>query len=80
MAEPVGCGLRAARGSGLISPEPVRTPDGPRGHHLEPVPEPGTQDKPHNGRAAGRPRPEPAHETPRAEIKPETRYRNWPVD
>ena len=32
MAEPVGRGLRAARRSGLTSPEPVRTPHGPHGH------------------------------------------------
>ena len=39
MAEPPRRGLRAARRSGLTSPEPVRTPDGPRGHP-NPVPEP----------------------------------------
>ena len=32
MAQPLGRGLRAARRSGLTRPEPVRTPDGPRGH------------------------------------------------
>ena len=32
MAEPLGRHLRPARRSGLTSPEPVRTPDGPRGH------------------------------------------------
>ncbi len=45
-----------------------------------PVPEPGTQDKPHSRRAAGRPRPQAPRKTPRAGIKPETSYRNWPVD
>ena len=79
MAEPLGRGLRAARGSGLISPEPVSTPTAPAATQ-NPVPEPGTQDKPHSRRAAGRPRPESARETPRAGIKPETGYRNWPVD
>ena len=39
MAEPVGRGLRAARGSGLTSPEPVSTPHQPRGHP-EPLPRP----------------------------------------
>ena len=75
----MGRGLRAARGSGLTSPEPVSTPTAPAATQ-NPVPEPGTQDKPHSRRAAGRPRPESARETPRAGIKPETSYRNWPVD
>jgi hypothetical protein len=44
------------------------------------VSQPGTQDKPHSRRAAGRPRPESPGETPRAGIKPETGHRNWPVD
>jgi hypothetical protein len=44
MAEPLGCSLRAARRSGLTSPEAVRTPDGPRGHPepRPPNPEPRT--------------------------------------
>ena len=79
MAEPVGRGLRAARGSGLTSPEPVSTPTAPAATQ-NPALEPGTPDKPHSKRAAGRPRPESARETPPAEIKPETGYRNWPVD
>ena len=79
MAEPLGRRLRAARRSGLTSPEPVRTPTAPAATP-NPVPEPGTQDKPHSRRAAGRPRPESPRETPRAGIKPETSYRNWPVD
>ena len=41
MAEPVGRGLRAARRSGLTSPEPVRTSDGPSGHPETPDPGPG---------------------------------------
>ena len=65
--------------SGLTSPGPVSTPDG-RHSHPDPSPEPGTQDKPHNRPAAGRPRPESPRKTPRAGIKPETSYRNWPVD
>ena len=79
MAEPLGRGLRAARRSGLTSPEPVRTPDGPRSHP-NPAPEPGTQDKPHSRRAAGCSRPESPHKTPHAGIKTETSYRHWPVD
>ena len=42
MAEPLGRGLRAARGSGLISPEPVSTPTAPAATQ-NPVPEPGTR-------------------------------------
>ena len=71
--------LRPARRSGLTSPEPVRTPTAPTATP-NPVPEPGTPDKPQNRRAAGRPRPESPRKTPRAGIKPETSYRNWPVD
>ena len=47
MAEPLGRGLRAARRSGLTSPEPVRTPTAPAATQ-NPVPEPGTLDKPQN--------------------------------
>jgi hypothetical protein len=36
MAEPLGRGLRAARRSGLTSPEPVRTPDGPAATRTRP--------------------------------------------
>jgi hypothetical protein len=79
MAEPLGRDLRAARRSSLTSPEPVRTPTTPAAAQ-KPVPEPGTQDKPHSRRAAGRPHPESARETACAGIKPETSYRNWPVD
>ena len=79
MAEPLGRGLRAARRSGLTSPEPVRTPTAPAATRT-PSPSPGTQDKPHSRRAAGRPRPESPRKTPRAGIKPETSYPNWPVD
>jgi hypothetical protein len=57
MAEPLGRGLRAAPGSGLTSPEPVSTPTAPAATQ-NPVPDPGTQDKPHSRRAAGRPRPD----------------------
>ena len=71
--------LRAARRSGLTSPDPVTHPDGPAATRTPP-PSPGTQDKPHSRRAAGRPRPKSPRETPRAGIKPETSYRNWPVD
>jgi hypothetical protein len=75
----VGSGLQAARGSGLTSPEPVSTPTA-HAATQNPVPEPGTPGKPHSRRAAGDPRPESARETPRAGIKRETGYRNWPVD
>src|ERR1035438_5806233 len=80
-----GQAAQLPRGSGVTergarpSPEPVRTPTAPAATQ-NPVPKPGTQDKPHSRRAAGRPRPESPRETPRAGIKPETRYRNWPVD
>ena len=70
---------RATCGSGLTSPKPVRTPTAPAATQ-NPVPEPGTRDKPHSRRAAGRSRPESACETPRAGIKPENGHRNWPVD
>ncbi len=79
MAEPLGRGLRAARGSGLTSPEPVSTPTAATATQ-NPVPEAGTQDKPQNRRAAGRSHPESPRQTPRAGIKPETSYQNWPVD
>jgi hypothetical protein len=79
MAQPSRRGLRAARRSGLTSPEPVRTPTAPTATP-NPAPEPGTPDKPHNRRAAERPRLESPRKTPRAGIKPETSYPNWPVD
>ena len=78
MAEPARRRLRAARRSGLTSPEPVTHPKAEG--HPNPVPGPGTPDKPHNRRAAERLRPESPHKTPRAGIKPETSYRNSPVD
>ena len=47
MAEPAGRGLRAARRSGLTSPDPVRTRTAPDGHPAPaPGPQPGTPDKP----------------------------------
>jgi hypothetical protein len=79
MAEPLGRGLRPARRSGLTSPEPVRTPHGPTATP-NPHPRARNQDKPHSRRAAGRPRPQSPRKTPRAGIKPETSYRNRPVD
>ena len=63
MAEPLGRGLRAARRSGLTRPEPVRPPTAPAATQ-NPVPEPGTQDKPHTRPAAGRPRPESPRKLP----------------
>ena len=43
MAQPVGRGLRAARHSGLTSPEPVRTPTAPAATRTpSPSPEPRT--------------------------------------
>jgi hypothetical protein len=48
MAEPLGRHLRPARRSGLTSPEPVRTPDGPRGH-----PDPAPSQEPWTSRTAG---------------------------
>ena len=50
MAEPPHRGLRATCSCGLTRPEPVRTPTAPGGHP-DPVPEPGTQGKPHSRRA-----------------------------
>ena len=54
--QPVGRGLRPARHRGLTSPEPVRSPDGPRGHPEPPTPGPGPVDKPQNKSAAGKTR------------------------
>jgi hypothetical protein len=68
-----------ATACGLTSPDPVRTRHGPR-RPPEPAPEPGTPDKPQDRRAAGRPCPDSPRKTPRAEIGPETAYRNRPVD
>jgi hypothetical protein len=51
MAEPPRRGLRAARRSGLTSPEPVSTPTAATATPT-PAPEPGTQDKPHSRPAA----------------------------
>ena len=79
MAQSLGRGLRAARRSGLTSPDPVRTLTAPTATP-NPSPSPGTPDKPHNRRAAGRPRLQSPRKTPHAGIKPETSYRNWPVD
>ena len=45
-----------------------------------PRPEPGTPDKPHNRRTAGRPSPDPPRKTPRGGTNPETSYQNRPVD
>jgi hypothetical protein len=42
----IAVAARTARRSGLTSPEPVRTPTAPG--HPDPLPEPGTQDKPHS--------------------------------
>jgi hypothetical protein len=50
---------QAAPGSGLTSPDLVRTRTPP------PAADPATTDKPHKGRAAGRPRPHPLTETGR---------------
>jgi hypothetical protein len=61
--------LRAARRSGLTSPDPVRTPTA-RTATRPPAPDPRTMDKPHHRRAAGRLRPNPPRKTPRAAIKP----------
>ena len=71
-------GLRAARRSGLTSPN-RSAPPRPHGHP-DPRPRARNPDKPQSRRAAGRPRPESPRKTPRAGIKPETSYRNWPVD
>ena len=79
MAEPLRRRLRPARRRGLTSPDrsvPATAPNG----HPEPRPEPGTPDTPQNRRAAASPRPDPPRKTPRAEIGPETIYRNKPVD
>ena len=57
MAQPPCRGMRAARRSGLTSPESVSTPTAATAT-LNPAPGPGTTDKPHNRRAAGLPRPD----------------------
>ena len=80
MAQPSRRSLRAARRRGLTSPEPVSTPTAPPGHP-EPRPRarnPGQAAQPASGRT-----PAPgitSQKTPRAGIKPETSYPNWPVD
>jgi hypothetical protein len=48
MAQPLGRRLRPARRHGLTSPDPVRTPDGPRGHPETPTPAQDPVDKPQN--------------------------------
>ena len=48
MAEPARRGLRPARRSGLTSPEPVRTRDGPDGH-----PNPPPSQEPRTSRRTG---------------------------
>ena len=47
MAEPLGSRLRAARRSGLTSPDPVSTPPRRHGTLLQ-APDRGTPDKPQN--------------------------------
>src|SRR5207302_1893381 len=79
MAKPARHGLRTARRSGLTSPDPVRTRHAATATPT-PAPEPGTPDQPQDKRAAGRPCPDSSPKTPRAEIGPETAYRNRPVD
>ena len=77
MAQPARRRLRAARRSGLTSPDPVRTPTAATAP--EPAPEPGTPDKPQDRQAE-------AHTQTRLgkllmqESEPETTYRNRPVD
>ncbi len=75
----LGRRLRPARRSGLTSPEPVRTPTAPTATRT-----PSPSQEPRTSRTAGerqdaRARDSP-RKTPRAGIKPETSYRNWPVD
>jgi hypothetical protein len=74
MADPVDKHLRAARRSGLTSPDPVRTPT-PQG--TSPAPGQETKDEPHNRRAA-----EPAHPEPPAEThrRGESHYLKQAVD
>ncbi len=67
MAEPPPRGLRAARRSGLTSPDPVRAPTAATATRT-PDPEPGTLGKPQSRPAAGRPRPDSPRKTPRAGI------------
>ena len=75
MAEPLRRRLRAARRSGLTSPEPVTHRHGRNGHP-NPAPEPGTPDKPQNRQ----------RQETHAQKGPETRkpasnaIRQWSVD
>ena len=78
MAQPARRRLRAARRSGLTSPDPVRTPTAATAP--EPAPEPGTPDKPQDRQAAGSPHPDSPGKLLMQESEPETTYRNRPVD
>ena len=75
----LGRGLRPARRSGLTSPEPVRTPHGPTATP-NPAPEPRNPGQAAEQASGRTPAPGFTRKTPRAGIKPETSYRNWPVD
>lgn len=57
MAEPPRCRLRAARRSGLTSPDQVKHPQRPQ-QPPDPDPEPGNTDRPQKRSAAIKPRPE----------------------
>ena len=78
MAQPARRRLRAARRSGLTSPDPVRTPTAATAP--EPAPEPGTRTSRRTGKR------QEAHTQTRLgkllmqESEPETTYRNRPVD
>lgn len=79
MAQAPRCSLRAARPSSLTSPDPVRTPR-PQRPPSTPAP---TQDL---WTSRGKGERQDTHalihpqKTPRAGIRNETTYRNWPVD
>ena len=79
MAQPARRRLRAARRSGLTSPDPVRTPTQPQRH-----PNPPPSQEPRTSRRTGK--RQEAHTQTRLgkllmqESEPETTYRNRPVD
>jgi hypothetical protein len=78
MAQPARRRLRAARRSGLTSPDPVRTPTAAT------APEPRPSQEPRTSRRTGK--RQEAHTQTRLgkllmqESEPETTYRNRPVD
>ena len=72
-------GLRAARRSGLTSPEPVRTPTAATATRTPPPAQEPRTSRTTGERQDTHARTHPG-KTPRAGIRPETIYRNWPVD